>query len=115
MLMVEKPKGFGACPTFFFASCLEASQGGRDGYQSAARSLVRSLGGIAPHEVELDEWSDKLDELQALIVDGRDDEVLSWFDRWLPRCMALVPRQRRRSFLKGIYRYVVDEGNAIEM
>ena len=29
-----KPKGYGACPTFFVARCSEASHGGTNGYES---------------------------------------------------------------------------------
>jgi hypothetical protein len=36
--------------------------------------------------------------------EAEDDEgVLAWFDRELPRCMALMPRRRRPQFLKGVY------------
>lgn len=111
---VSKPKGLGACPTFFLARCREASRGGIDGYEWAAYSLVGAVASLAPDELEEDQWLTEVEELSALI-EARDGEaVMCWFDRWLPRCMALVPRRRRPSFLRGIYRYVVEEGNAIE-
>jgi hypothetical protein len=46
-------------------------------------------------------------------VRSDDGAVLAWFDRWVPRCMTLVPRRRRQIFLQGVYRYALEEGNTI--
>jgi hypothetical protein len=108
-----KPKGLGACPTFFLARCREASRGGTDGYEWAAYSLIRAIGSLIPYDLEEDEWFARLDELSSLIEAKDDETVLAWFERWLPRCMALVPRRRRTLFLKGVYRYVIGEGNGV--
>ncbi len=60
-----------------------------------------------------------MEELQGLVTARSDGEILAWFVRWLPRCMAEVPPKRRSSFLKGIYRYDeetgFESGNAIAM
>ena len=37
--------------------------------------------------------------------------VTAWLRRELPRCMALVPGARNKTFLRGIYRWCVAEGN----
>ena len=119
MSRTGKPKGFGACPSYFFASCREASRGGSNSYQSAAYNLYGGRRGLLPYEVEQEVWVTLLEELQGLVTARCDGEILAWFDRWLPRCMALVPRRRRQSFLKGIYRYDEETefewGNAIAM
>jgi hypothetical protein len=77
--------------------------------------LVAALGGLTHSEIEEDEWAERLEELSTLIWQGSDEDVLAWFDRWLPRCKALVPRRRRQSFLKGVYRYTRVEENEIQV
>jgi hypothetical protein len=105
----------GPCPSFFQALCITATQGGMRSYEWAGYGLVRALGGICPDEMEYEEWEVELIELNTLITEGSDDEVLAWFDRWLPCCMSLVPRRRRGSFLNGVYRYVIKEGETIRV
>jgi hypothetical protein len=34
------------------------------------------------------------------------EKILDWFDRHLPACMGLVPRERREAFLQGVYQAV---------
>jgi hypothetical protein len=111
----SKPKGKGPCPTFFVAACREASQGGTNGYDRPGYVLVGALGGLTHYEIEEDEWAERLEELSTLIWQGSDEDVPAWFVCWLPRCMALVPRRRRHSFLKGVYCYTRDEGNEIQV
>jgi hypothetical protein len=105
----------GPCPTFFQALCLTAIQGGTSSYEWAGYGLVRALGGICPDEMDFEEWEVQLIELNTLTTEGSDEEVLAWFDRWLPRCMSLVPRRRRGSFLNGVDRYVIKEGESIRI
>jgi hypothetical protein len=109
-----KPQRHGACPKFFLALCREASRGGTDGYEWAAYSLAGALAGLGPYDLDENEWAGKLDELSALIDREDDAGILAWFDTWLPRCMALVPKRRRAAFLRGVSRQVVEEGNGIE-
>jgi hypothetical protein len=97
-----KPKGRGACPTFFLACCHEASKGGESNYGAAGHELMRHVVHLCDYAVEEDEWEARLDRLQALLDAQDDDGILAWFDRELPRCMALVPRRRRAQFLKGV-------------
>jgi hypothetical protein len=100
--------------------CLEASQGGRNTHADAGYSLAMHLGSLGPFDIEEEEWHRLLDELSDSIDranetgDSSDDDVvIAWFERWVPRCMALVPRRRWPMFLKGVYRYAVEEGNGV--
>jgi hypothetical protein len=111
----------GACPMFFRRRCRTASMGGEGGYASAGYSLVRAVARL------LDERGDErdalLEQLQAAIAPPLgvgefakppdDSAVLDWFDRELPRCMALIPRARRASFLRGVYTAVLDEESPV--
>jgi hypothetical protein len=100
-----KPKGYGACPSFFFARCREASYGGDCGYHDAGRTLATHLYSLNPFDVEEADWCEKVEQLKRLLLtaSGASDEaVLSWFQRWLPRCLALVPPRRRSNFLDGL-------------
>jgi hypothetical protein len=104
----HKPSG--ACPTFFKASCREAREGGTSGYHWAARSLTCAVAGLAPYDVKDEEWITRVEALLSLALDRDDRGVLAWFDQNLPRCMALVPRVRRDTFVKGVYQAVDEEG-----
>jgi hypothetical protein len=118
---IEKPKGRGACPTFFVACCHEAARGGTNGYAAAGRTLARRLHDLAPWEMEEDEWEEELRLLEDRLYPPRDggllaifnpddEQVWEWFTRNLPRCTALVPRRRREQFLAGVYE-AVEEGD----
>ncbi|HKM53329.1 MAG TPA: hypothetical protein VJY33_07935 [Isosphaeraceae bacterium] len=116
------PMASGARPSFFRCLCREAAQGGTKSYAEAGYDLVRHVGELDPLGMEDDDWAKELEELSALVLpldpDRRlrcsdDNAVLAWFDRWLPPCMALVPRSRRQSFLKGVYSFVDDDRNEI--
>jgi hypothetical protein len=85
-------------PTFFRANIIEARQG-RHGYFNAgfhlaihARSLVE--GDVPDHVV------DEFD--RALDAPDREEQMWRWLRRTLPRCMALVPTRRKRTFLRGV-------------
>jgi hypothetical protein len=93
----------GVCPTFFQGCCYEASQGAQGGYLWAGHTLAMHVAGLLSYLDE--EFDATLESLQTAIDDGDDQGVLAWFDRELPRCMALVPHWHRQQFLKGIYLY----------
>lgn len=124
MKTAADPRASGACPSHFHSTCRTASEGGVNGYQVAGYELARWASNLLPLDMESDEWEERLNELDDLIENEgpRDSEpgdaevdakVLAWFDRWLPCCMALIPRRRRTAFLKGVYRYVIEDGNSI--
>lgn len=106
--MKTETKASGACPTFFRAACRTASHGGGSGYEEPGYTLV---GGVA--SLLDDDLDAKLEALDGFLMSDDDDAVLGWFDRELPRCMALVPRRRRLSFLRGVHRFVFDEENDV--
>jgi hypothetical protein len=113
--LLQEPNGPGACPPFFVAQCHEARKGGASAYEQAGYTLIGAIGGLCPDWLDdEDQWVAALDELEGLIGAGSDDDALSWFDRYLPRCLALVPRRWRASFLSGVHRYLIEEGNSIE-
>ena len=89
------------------------------GYAEAGYALAGAAASLLAQDYEGDALSAALEELETAlsppspegIVQPPDDaRVLAWFDRHLPRCMALVPRRRRWSFLAGVYRVALDEG-----
>jgi hypothetical protein len=101
---------FVGVPSFFLALCQEASRGGSHSYQWAGYELAR-------HTAELLEGEDnatyarKLAELMAALAGPAEDStvqpmdeaaVLAWYAREFPRCLSLVPRQRRSAFAEGI-------------
>lgn len=83
----------GICPTFFRACIVEARRGSyaSPGYHLAIH--VRRL---------VDVNDETLDELDAVAAADDPEALLDWLDRVVPRCMALVPRRRRRTFLRGL-------------
>jgi hypothetical protein len=88
-------------------------------FVSAVRELARNVVGLL--DLEGGDLDSALAELHAAIyppVDGRpqlpdDLAVIAGFERRLPRCMKLVPRCRRKRFVRGVYRFVIDEGNDV--
>ena len=109
----------GACPEVFQRRCREASRGGKGrGYKLAGNCLA----GLVPTLIDADSDSEraaKLEELSRLIwrwSEGADagpvpddDGVLDWFERELPRCIALVPKGSRPQFLRGVYEHMFEE------
>jgi hypothetical protein len=110
---LPKPRGYGACPTFFYATCRTASYGGRNSYEDAGYTLARNVSDLSPYDVDEEDWQTRLEELAALVADENDQAVLAWLKRYVPRCLAMVPSRRRQSLLRGIYRYANDDGNDI--
>jgi hypothetical protein len=111
----KKPKGYGACPSFFCGVCRSASAGGTNGYQDAGYTLASHLSDLAPFDVEEDAWYKLLEQLASAVETEDNQATIAWLDRWVPRCLALVPTRRRESFLKGLYRYQNDDSNDIAL
>jgi len=108
--MQTKPKGRGACPTFFLAFCTGARQGGESGYFGAGHELMRHVASLGDDELGEAEWDARLDQLEELLTQEDDDGILQWFEQELPRCMKLVPARRRGQFLKGVYAMFEEDG-----
>lgn len=93
---------FTGVPTFFRACCNTARQGGDCGYQTAGRELMRHYRSRIPHGYCFQEWSEICEHLDLSLADGDLKAAEAWFSAWYPRCMALVPKRRRGSFMKGV-------------
>jgi hypothetical protein len=134
MTTVQKPRGKGACPTYFVASCYEAQQGGTGGWANAGFALAIHLASEKPYELEDEAWQQTLDQFAHLLerkfqamgaldmsyfrsstaLDDDDRHVLGWLQEYFPRCLALVPARRRRSFLAGFYQAYADDRVQLE-
>jgi hypothetical protein len=103
----------GACPTFFRGLCGAAKAGGAHSYKGAGYELARHTSGakLMPDHLDADEWEASVSGLEAHVAAGDDEAILAFYDGMMPRCMALIPRDRRPAFLKGVYQYVEDNGN----
>lgn len=104
----------GPCPSFFRACCYEASRakasGVRVGYDHPGYHLALHVMGLQPNEVDRDDWMTAINALEEHLNGEDEPQIINWFCRWFPRCMALVPRRRYPIFLKGIYRGAIDAG-----
>jgi hypothetical protein len=108
---IAKPKGKGACPSWFFYQCQDCSRGGAWSYAAAGYWLVQKLfPAFCPMELTEREWDANLEELDALLKNQKNDAVIAWLEKAVPRCMALVPKRRRRQFLSGVYEAFDENG-----
>jgi hypothetical protein len=115
----------GACPTFFRATVHTARAGGASGYAVVGHTLASTAHSLIEYDDD-DDLAARLQELSDAVCStdhprgnlrslahflASDDArlVIAWFKRELPRCMALVPTRRYSSFLRGVYRYVIEE------
>jgi hypothetical protein len=102
----------GGVPSWFRATCYEASKGGTGGYEIAGFKLAAAVGSESPYDLEGDEWADEIDKLKALLDSDDDKPVIAWFVQHYPKMMALVPARRRDQFVAGVARaYEEDEIN----
>jgi hypothetical protein len=122
--MLFKPKGKGACPTYFVGCCNEAAQGGAGGYFQAGYTLATHIGAAMPYELDEDEEAAELEQLSELLLPAdpeqgglrkirrelRDDgALLAWLEKNVPRCLALIPARRRKQFVAGFYAAADDD------
>ena len=101
-------KAYGACPTLFRSSCRRAYANASDNYEEPGRKLAAMVSCLPPEDIEFTHWSDRVAEFATLAAEEHDEAVIAWLQRWVPRCLALVPTGSFRSFLRGIYRYAKD-------
>jgi hypothetical protein len=102
----QKPSG--ACPSFFQALCRTASMGGSGGYEEVGFQLARVVSTLSPDDMEDAEWIEQVEVLKVAIVNDEQVAALAWLDRWLPRCMALIPARRRDAFYQGVDRAAIE-------
>src|SRR5205807_1715393 len=102
---------FRGIPGFFLACCHDVKrQNVSAGYDHPAYELMRHLSRLEPDAYEDDEWEEEIDNLFQLIAARHDTAILVWFEKFYPKCLALVPKRRRSSFLQGIYQGAQDFG-----
>jgi len=98
----DHPGASDECPTFFRACIRRAQKGGSLGYAEAAYQLIGAVETIVYGDVEGE-------VLEAFTVLTDAEAHMAWLDTYLPRCMALVPRRRRESFMAGIQRWLDEQ------
>ncbi len=107
----SKPRHvFTGVPAFFRACCAEAAIGRvyssrgwiRYGYKDAGYQLACHTGGEIPYTADLDEWETQVQELFDALEAGDRAAIWRWYALTFPRCMALIPRQRRWAFIDGV-------------
>src|SRR5947208_14961851 len=89
-------------PSFFRACCYEASNGGTNTYRNAAWHLAIHLYDQVTNDIELNDWENYVEELRAACDEEEEDKVWQWFNRHYPKCIELVPKRRKRQFVKGV-------------
>jgi hypothetical protein len=92
-------------------------------YEEPGYHLARALAGLI-ESADDEERAAKLDEFVELlcpqgqtrvrsfagfIASSGAERAIAWLKRELPRCMALVPARLRVTFLREMYRCVVEE------
>ena len=92
---------FSGIPSFFRACCRDASRGGGFGFDHPGRELARHVIDLSPYGYDDDEWMAEVSCLEPLVQENDDRGVVAWFVAYYPKCMALVPKRRRRSFAAG--------------
>ena len=102
---------FRGVPTFFRALSAEARRGGSNGYSVAGYELARHLEDLVPYDIDnTDEWLTLVNDLQEMILAEDDDGAWQWFERYLPKCIGLIPKRRKEQFLTGVWRYIDEHG-----
>lgn len=77
---------------------------GRDGYDTAGFHLAKLVASIGPDDMTADDWAELVEHFAHMVIHDRRAEALDWLDRWLPRCMSLVPERHRLDFIMGFDR-----------
>jgi len=95
----------GPCPAFFRGNVMEARRH-REGYALAGYHLAIHARELVP----LNAPESAVEDLAcAVVANDPGEQLWLWLQRTLPRCMALVPARRKRTFLKGVLE-AIEEG-----
>jgi hypothetical protein len=95
-------KFFGV-PSFVKSCRSVARTGGRASYALVGRELMRHVRGFVPDSISDAEWGRECDELDRLVQAESRLAIFDWFCGHFPRCMALVPKRRAATFLRGVF------------
>ncbi len=99
-----KAKAFKGIPSFFRACCQEASFGGGNSYRVPGWHLAIHISELESYEYDDEnEFQARIAALQSLLSAGNRRAVLEWLVDEYPRCLQLVPRRRRQTFLDGVF------------
>ena len=91
-------------PQYFTDCCAAArKRTARTGYQHPGHELARRLAAEKPASVDREFWNAELQQLRWLAEQGDNAAMLTWFDAHFTACMTLIPRRRRKAFLRGVY------------
>lgn len=96
------PGSFSGARPSFFCGLVASARTSPDGYYRAGHELARHARRLVEGEVP-DSVLAELDGACALPTDRGAPLVVAWMRRVLPRCMALVPREKQNTtFLRGV-------------
>lgn len=113
--MDRMSKGHTGMPSWFRATCHEASRGGRSGYSYAGRQLGRHVSHEIPYSIEDAEWDSEVEILRGHCARRNVAQINAWLLEHYPRMMDAVPRRRRGVFAAGVLdAYHETEGLPIE-
>lgn len=100
---------FEGVPSYFIGCCQE-SKGHPKGYSHAGYHLaIHVEGSDIPYDASFEDWEGPIALLKRHILARNDRAIIRWFCDHYPRCMELVPKRRRSSFVDGVYRAAARE------
>jgi hypothetical protein len=100
----------GGVPPDFRNKCIVARRGRANGYIDAGRCLVRHLFVQVPRAVARDERESDLERLRDLLETGDAAGAWRWLRERYPKCMDLVPAERRHEFIEGALTAILEGG-----
>jgi hypothetical protein len=96
---------FHGVPSFFRYGCQDAREGGSHSYRDAGYHLGLHTIRLTPDGYTVAEWIDYLCETINEPMERGDVEVVwRWLMATFPRCLALVPRRHKISFVEAVIR-----------
>lgn len=114
-LQVISEKAHTGVPSWFRATCHEASRGGSNNYQYAGMQLGRRVGNEIPHALDYNEWDQEVDTLRGHCEKVDTKGIIEWLVEFYPAMMQLVPSRRREALAAGIIdAYEETEGLPVE-
>lgn len=97
---------FRGVPTFFRACCREAAlQRNNLDYSHPGYHLMLHVERLRPDDADPEEWANEVNGYYEQLDSDESVSaatVLVWFTEHFPRCLAVIPRRRRRKFVEGV-------------
>jgi len=102
-------------PSWFRATCHEASSRGANSYGFAGKQLGRHVGHEIPHSLEEIEWDAEVEVLRGHCEERDLAQIKTWLLEHYPAMMKIVPSRRPDAVAAGVLdAYRETEGLAIE-